>query len=79
MAITTETLRNWCQWQNIEVFHAGPEWPDGPGWYWWSCSPGCLPDGDATGPFEGEREALEDAVGDYEPDHARHTGDSHAH
>lgn len=31
------------------------------GWYWWSCSPGCLPDGDAVGPFETEAEALADA------------------
>lgn len=22
------------------------------GWYWWSCSPGCLPDGPAEGPFD---------------------------
>lgn len=31
------------------------------GWYWWSCSPGCLPDGDAIGPFATEAEALADA------------------
>lgn len=24
----------------------------GPGWYWWYCQPGCLPDGEAAGPFE---------------------------
>lgn len=34
-----------------------------PGWYWWPCFPGCLPDGDAVGPFETEREAVEDAGG----------------
>jgi hypothetical protein len=22
-----------------------------PGWYWWPCFPGCLPDGDPLGPF----------------------------
>lgn len=33
------------------------------GWYWWTCSPGCLPDSDASGPFETEDEALEDAGG----------------
>ena len=33
------------------------------GWYWWSCSPGCLPDGEASGPFESEMEAIEDAGG----------------
>jgi hypothetical protein len=32
-----------------------------PGWYWWSCSPGCLPDGDPCGPFESEAAALMDA------------------
>lgn len=31
------------------------------GWYWWSCLPGCLPDGDPCGPFDTEREALADA------------------
>lgn len=33
----------------------------GPGWYWWSCFPGCLPDGDPMGPFATEAEALADA------------------
>lgn len=33
----------------------------GSGWYWQSCLPGCLPDGDAVGPFESEAEALADA------------------
>ena len=45
---------------DIEVF-----WDDiseaGPGWYWWSCFTGCLPDGDAYGPFETEGDALADA------------------
>jgi hypothetical protein len=31
------------------------------GWYWWSCFPGCLPDGDLSGPFDTEEEALQDA------------------
>ena len=31
------------------------------GWYWWSCFSGCLPDGDATGPFATEQEAVADA------------------
>ena len=31
------------------------------GWYWWACFPGCLPDGDATGPFKTEAEAIADA------------------
>ena len=32
-----------------------------PGWYWWSCFPGCLPDGDPMGPFETENEATANA------------------
>lgn len=31
------------------------------GWYWWACFPGCMPDGNAMGPFQTEREAIEDA------------------
>ena len=33
------------------------------GWYWWTCSPGCMPDSDASGPFATEEEANEDAGG----------------
>ena len=32
-----------------------------PGWYWWACFPGCLPDGEPSGPFDTEAEALADA------------------
>jgi hypothetical protein len=34
----------------------------GTGWYWWACSPGCLPDGDPCGPFDTEEEALDHAT-----------------
>jgi hypothetical protein len=37
---------------------------DGPvpsGWYWWACSPGCLPDGEPTGPFAYSQQAHQDA------------------
>ena len=30
-------------------------------WYYWTCFPGCLPDGEPIGPFETEADALEDA------------------
>ena len=33
------------------------------GWYWWTCCPGCLPDSEASGPFETEMEANEGAGG----------------
>lgn len=32
-----------------------------PGWYWWACSPGCVPDGGPEGPHATSRAALEDA------------------
>ena len=32
-----------------------------PGWYWWWCFPGCLPDSDPYGPFPTEQEAIADA------------------
>jgi len=31
------------------------------GWYYWSCFPGCLPDSEATGPFNSEKEAIKEA------------------
>lgn len=59
--------------QGYEVFHfdgvrvaEGDCWGDEDGnampagWYWWSCQPGCLPDGDPTGPFDTEDEAIAD-------------------
>lgn len=33
-----------------------------PGWYWWACFPGCLPDGEASGPFKTAKEAYDDAM-----------------
>jgi hypothetical protein len=33
------------------------------GFYWWTCSPGCMPESDASGPFDTETEAIEDAGG----------------
>jgi hypothetical protein len=41
------------------VDHDGLPYP--PGWYWWTCLPGCLPDSDPVGPFETEEDALADA------------------
>lgn len=36
-----------------------PVFPE-PGWYWWPCFPGCIPDGDPMGPFASEKDALFD-------------------
>lgn len=66
-------LPNREEYGSFEVFwHDGREWrgdasawietPDyAPGWYWRACSPGCLPDGEPSGPFASSRLALEDA------------------
>ena len=39
----------------------GPQFGLPPGWYWWSCFPGCMPDGDPSGPFDTEETAIADA------------------
>lgn len=56
---------------NIEVFYMdGTDYVDThgdgpkPGWYWHPCFPGCLPDGEPSGPFETEEKALADAQDD---------------
>lgn len=32
-----------------------------PGYYWWACHPGCMPDDDPVGPFKTVEAAIEDA------------------
>ena len=32
------------------------------GFYWWPCFPGCIPDGDAVGPFDTEQKAIDSAL-----------------
>ena len=52
---------------DVEVFHSSdyPAEADAeplePGWYYWYCLPGCLPDSDPIGPFI-SFEAAEKAV-----------------
>ena len=41
--------------------HADEHGPDCDGWYWQSCLPGCLPDGEPSEPFASRAEALADA------------------
>jgi len=53
---------------SFEVFHhspgVDPKWtddddiPSEPGWYWVACFPGCLWDGEPSGPFASQVEAL---------------------
>lgn len=61
--------------ENIEIFQcpedydlnddgseSGPAEPYEPGWYYWYCQPGCLPDSDPIGPFATEAEAEQDCI-----------------
>lgn len=41
---------------------------DGPGWYWWFCYPGCMPESEATGPFESEEMAIKNCRAVYAGD-----------
>jgi hypothetical protein len=58
---------------DLEVFYAGgtedmesannkTDTPLPRGWYWWSCTPGCLPDSEANGPFKTAATAKRDAL-----------------
>ena len=53
---------------SFEVFFTcGSFEPDGPegfesGWYWVAGFPVCLPDGEPSGPFQTEQEAIDDAL-----------------
>lgn len=70
--IHTETLEALADDYNLEVFHSsdyglthqisveGTHYASG--YYWWPCSPGCLPDSDPIGPFKTYRDALLDAT-----------------
>jgi hypothetical protein len=59
-----------AQDNNLEVFHCPDDYPledeNGepvePGFYWWSCSPGCIPDGEPIGPYDTEHEATAEAI-----------------
>jgi hypothetical protein len=53
---------------DLDALHADGAMEDiyEPGWYWWACWPGCLPDGDPCGPFATEQEAVDDATGEPE-------------
>ena len=46
-----------CNYNKANMDHADEFTITSPGWYWWSCFPGCLPDGPAIGPFGTEEDA----------------------
>jgi len=56
---------------DVEVFYRSvadcvdqPDTP-APGWYYWFCFPGCLPDGEPFGPFNSEKDAVRDMYEHY--------------
>jgi hypothetical protein len=57
---------DWVNGRGIEVFFVDHEvaraLSGSPGWYWWECYPGCLPEGDAFGPFPTSYRAYRDAL-----------------
>lgn len=50
-----------CNYNKQNLDHADEYTVVDPGWYWWNCYPGCLPDSAPVGPFDTEEEAIEDA------------------
>ena len=56
---TTETGESYG---SFEVFKSSDfvedELPELVGWYWQSCFPGCMPDGEPVGPFDSETAAI---------------------
>ena len=47
---------------SFEVYWKGHTNKDGElGWYWQACFPGCIPDGEPTGPFDNAVDAYNDA------------------
>lgn len=46
---------------DVEVFYQAEEEP---GWYFWFCFPGCLPDSDPIGPYRTKRAAIAAARGE---------------
>ncbi len=74
---------------SFEVFFVAPNYREcdngegcpnllAPGWYWFACFPGCLPDGEPSGPFARSDLAHEDAdewSPEYDEDHSRQDHD----
>lgn len=72
MYIYSDPSREGDKWSlpDVEVFYIhemGHEDPDRPGeylppgWYYWYCFPGCMPEGDPNGPFKSEQVAIDAA------------------
>ena len=50
-----------CAYNLLNLDHADEYTVTEPGWYYWFCFPGCMPDSTAFGPFDTEEEAVTDA------------------
>lgn len=48
-------------WHKPDGNHEDYSPMDKPGWFWWSCQPGCIPDSEPTGPFASSHAARADA------------------
>jgi len=47
-----------CNYNKENMDHADEFTITSPGWYFWSCFPGCTPDSEPEGPFETEEDAV---------------------
>ena len=71
-----EDEENGVIWGSFEVFFMGEDdlkltapqedfdlidGYENPGWYWWACFPGYMPDGEPNGPFSTSTQAKDDA------------------
>jgi hypothetical protein len=65
-AANKSPLHDWINGRAVEVFYAdgklAHEFGGSPGWYWWSCYPGCRLEGEAFGPFPTSYRAYRDAL-----------------
>jgi len=53
------------EYGSFNIFKAKPDHPHlSEGWYWQAEFDGCLPDGNPQGPFNTDREAYDDAIGE---------------
>lgn len=59
----TETM-----WETYQADYPDNAHWTGPGWYWWTSLPGCLPDSEPLGPFDSEDDALADAQVEFDID-----------
>ena len=57
-----------AQWENPEEYDDDECQPSLAGWYYVSCLPGCMPDGDFMGPYATEKDAAKAGREDFDDD-----------